>query len=165
MKKKYFILSIIFVVFSLVSCNSLFDSVLKKDTKILNSSSHTVTFTLENYNTDSYTLALGESITKNLYSDPRLIFVGNPRVSVSYDDSLVTIHDSIKYSYTFKNLLNEKVIISEKGNYLGDNYGDTLTLNSKDQSSANVYSPNPKFTCFLDGTSMDVSGAVIITKN
>ncbi|WP_443736803.1 hypothetical protein [Treponema sp.] len=163
--KKYFILSLISVVFSLVSCNSLFDSVLKKDTKILNSSSHTVTFTLENYNADSYTLAPGESITENLYSDPRLIFVDNPRVSVSYDDSLVTIHDSIKYSYTFTNLLNKKVIISEEGNYLGDTYGYTLTLNGQQPRTEYVYSPNPKFMCFLEDTSEDVSKFVIITKN
>lgn len=163
--KKYFILSLISVLFSLVSCNSLFDSVLKKDIKILNSSSHTVTFTLENYNADSYTLAPGESITENLYSGPRLIFVDNPRVSVSYDDSLVTIHDSIKYSYTFTNLLNKKVIISEEGNYLGDTYGYTLTLDDQQSMTANVYSPNPKFMCFLYDTSTDVSKFVIITKN
>lgn len=163
--KKYFILSLISVAFSLVSCNSLFDSVLKKDTKILNSSSHTVTFTLENYNADSYTLAPGESITENLYSDPRLIFVDNPRVSVSYDDSLVTIHDSIKYSYTFENLLDKKVIISEEGNYLGDTYGYTLTLNKQQRMAEYVYSPNPKFMCFLEDTSEDVSKFVIITKN
>lgn len=93
------------------------------DVKISNNSSRDVRFTIKNYGDTVYALDSGDAITLELYNDPRLSFVGHPRVGYTSHTS-VEIFDLTAYKCIVYNHQPYKMVITESGYRLGDESDD-----------------------------------------
>lgn len=124
------------------------------DVKITNSSSIEVTFSLERYDRDSYTLASGDSLTLNIFNNPTLVFEGYPRVGYTSGDS-VKIFDLTAYTLKIFNNTESEVILTEKHNLLGDESDvsglsveantDEAAADEENPRSSKIYTSNPVF--------------------
>jgi hypothetical protein len=130
------IIPFIFSLFLFFGC----DSFIQHDFLIQNNSNMTVSFSLKNYGDNQYTLTPGEEVNLFLYDNPQLIFIDNPRVSfISGVDSGI-INNLDKKTVSVYNPLDVPVVLADKNNMLGDNYGDTYELPPNSITSINIYS-------------------------
>ena len=161
------LLSLFLSQFFLSSCENF----IEHDYTIQNNSSTSVTFSIDGYGDALYTLDSGSSISKNLYSNIKLTFYGNPRVSYYSKSDKCVIEDLEYYSYTVTNTTSYEITLSEANNMLGKTYGDTAQIPastlSSDSTAASttviVYTSSPEWLAVFTDTGSDALNFLTFT--
>ncbi len=126
--KKLTFLEIFTYIFLLSGCSYITET----DVKITNRSSVPVTFTIDGYGDDLYTLASGEAMTKELYTVPKLTFSGSPRVIAASGNTIVNIEDMAKIKYSITALsgtaIDEDLTVIEANGMMGVSPSDKVIL-------------------------------------
>ncbi|MFA6937266.1 MAG: hypothetical protein WCQ67_03450 [Treponema sp.] len=123
--KKIFSILCLTVVILFCSCSNLFI----RTVTITNSSDYNVSFTLENYQDKTvYSLNSKTSIDLELYSNPTINLINNPRVSYASGANNVLISNLKSYTYKITNKSFKEITLSEANKMLGTTYGDTVVM-------------------------------------
>lgn len=156
MKKLYFAL-LVFITFLLIGCNTPYFTGNFEYT-IRNNSSVTINLIVEDTNA-AYTVAPYNKIkiTKNNHDD--LLIVGKPRVTMTRDVREYTISDIPFRTITIWNPQTNAITLYELNGMLGDNFGDSVTIQPNDTVTTKLYTSTPSFMAkyTLNGLNADVS--------
>ena len=156
------------------SCSYFGDYWTKHDFEIKNTSSQTVSFTIDKYGDALHTLKPSESTELQLYDHPHFTFEGNPRIEYKSGVSSASIYDMQSFTFEISNLCFYPVILSEENNLMTDTYGKTVTIpaatvsGSKAEASklsVTVYkTDSPIFHAYyLDDNSEEIDATDFIT--
>lgn len=149
----------LFFVFAILACFASCNSFIRHDFCITNNSSQKVEFKLIGYGDEVYSLDSKESITLDLYDNPKVELQNNERVRFISGQSSGEFKDAVSYECIFYNHTESKVIVTETKNNLDENVeleasrqiinGDKIETEIY-QITSRIYSLKPDFKAYYE---------------
>ena len=129
------------------------------DLEIRNNSSFTVDFKFNN-DDKIYTLNATDSYKyTDTDTDINITLINNPRVDINKSFKLCTLTDMEYKEVHVYNTLSLDIVLCEDNGFIGQTYGETVTVNGNTSASFLLYTDKPNYSAYtiFDGKKASVN--------